>query len=167
MNKPTVYYYLFWDKPEDIKKCLMENRRVTENGCWEWTRGKAKGYGHIHIENRTYKVHRVSAWLFLGFNMKNKLLICHDCPGGDNKSCFNPEHLWLGTDKDNVRDMYEKGRIGLRGEKCPTVKLNWNKVHRIRLLLSMNVSRRIISSLFDISEWVVSDIKRNKTWKVQ
>ena len=80
-----------------IKLSLLKKRRIV-NACWEWTgcmRGKGKfaQYGRVTIKNRKYDVHRLSAYLWLGFDLSSKSLICHHC---DNSKCFNPAHLYIG-----------------------------------------------------------------------
>lgn len=79
-------------------------------GCWEWHGAKKSNrYGHIKRnshDNGTIQVHRLAYMLFFG-PIPEGLLVCHHC---DNPSCVRPEHLFLGTDLDNVRDMIKKGR---------------------------------------------------------
>lgn len=77
--------------------------------CWEWKAYKNKeGYGTFSIKNIQYLSHRVS--LKISKNVVfNGLLALHKC---DNPSCVNPDHLFLGTDKDNMIDKTNKGRHG-------------------------------------------------------
>lgn len=83
----------------------------TENGCWEWQgRKNANGYG-IFTVGHTEKVlaHRM-AWK-LAYGYMPELHCLHKC---DNPGCVNPEHLFLGTQSDNMRDMWDKGRGKVR-----------------------------------------------------
>lgn len=84
-----------------------ETFRISERGCIEWT-GSVAGYGYgvLSFYKRNYYVHRLAYRLFIG-KIPNHLMVCHRC---DNPRCFNPEHLFLGTAKDNVQDMIKKGR---------------------------------------------------------
>lgn len=75
--------------------------------CWEWIGSKdVYGYGRIYRAPRTIKAHRLSYQLFKG-PLDHRLFILHSC---DNPGCVNPEHLRLGTQKDNVTDMIKRGR---------------------------------------------------------
>lgn len=77
--------------------------------CWEWNaslRGKT-GYGAFKLNGKVIDAHRVSYELHFGIIPKG-VLVCHRC---DNRKCVNPNHLFLGTYKDNHQDGVDKGRI--------------------------------------------------------
>jgi hypothetical protein len=83
------------------------------NSCWLWTagsRGKT-GYGAFKINNKVVDAHRVSYTLYKG-EIPNGMYVCHTC---DNRKCVNPEHLFLGSAKENWQDGFDKGRIKLLG----------------------------------------------------
>lgn len=104
----------------DLGQRLLENRRVTEEGCWEWTASVTQfGYGRMSWKGRIYRVHRLSAHYWLGLELGGKVVVRHKC---DNPPCFNPSHLGLGTQSDNVNDMMERGRWAGGGKRlltCP------------------------------------------------
>lgn len=98
-----------------IKWKLLTNMRINiTNGCWEWQKGKDRdGYGQINYKQKTHRAHRVSAMIFLDFDLDSKLLVCHNC---DNSSCVNFQHLFIGTHQDNMNDRNSKGRQ-MHGER--------------------------------------------------
>lgn len=84
-------------------------RRVHKTDtCWVWTGGKAFwGYGQIWYKGKSVKTHRISWILHFGEPEKGKFIL-HKC---DNPPCVNPDHLFLGTAKDNIDDCIRKGRF--------------------------------------------------------
>ena len=78
----------------------------TEN-CWIWT-GSLNHGGYGRFGFHRLLTHRIS-WTIHNGEIPRGLCVLHDCPGGDNRKCVNPDHLWLGTLQDNNADRHEKG----------------------------------------------------------
>jgi hypothetical protein len=145
----------------------------SNTGCWNFigATNKEKGYGLIKIENRTVRVHRYIWWYFMlrdSISWKNfiesylGLEVCHKC---DNTICINPEHLFIGTHLDNIRDCRNKKRIVLpkiHGEQRYNAKLTESQVLEI---YKMEGSNKKIAEIFCIDASLVSRIKSGESWK--
>lgn len=78
--------------------------------CWLWVGVKSSdGYGSMGIDGKQVGTHRVS-WELHNGPIPDGKRVLHNCPGGDNPTCVNPAHLFLGTQKDNVQDCIRKRR---------------------------------------------------------
>lgn len=145
-----------------------------DNECWNWYGGKFKnGYGRFMCNgNRCYRVHRFSLELKLGRKLKPRHFneyALHTC---DNPACVNPNHLFLGTSKDNVRDMMKKGRdnwkrgMDHKGIKGPNVKLDECSVKMIRAMWNKgDYTQHYLAKLFDVSRGAITGIIYRSRWK--
>lgn len=139
--------------------------------CWLWTGATTRGYGQIAPDYNAVKkhmiyVHRLS-WETFNGAIPPGMLVCHNCPGGDNPLCVNPDHLWLGTLRQNLADMVSKcGQA--RGEKNRHAKLTREQVRGIIERYNKqrtNVNRFAIARDFGISENHVYRLAAGRAWK--
>ena len=148
----------------DEKQYILDRIEIDKGtGCWEWTgtyffNGYARA-GLYKRKGRKFSQHanRMSYEIFKG-NIPKSMLVCHRC---DNPKCVNPEHLFLGTTKDNMRDMVEKGR-SLYGERSINSKLTEKKVLKIR---ESKKSKEFLAEKYKVSVWTIRDVLIRRTWK--
>ena len=134
--------------------------------CWEWLAGKRTGgYGVIRIKSKSCAASRVS-WILHNGEIADGLCICHKC---DNPACVNPNHLFLGTYKDNAQDMVAKGRQGTckaKGEKSGRSKLSEKQVIEIReKYITFSPSIRQLAKEYCVPSSTLYDIISYITWK--
>lgn len=145
-----------------IGKDRIERRvdRLTRPGCWLWTGAiDGAGYGAIKDKGRQFAAHRAAFAAFVG-SIPDGAFVCHRC---DVKACVNPDHLFLGTALDNMRDKVAKGRhVASSGERNGSAKLSVDKVARIR---EARGAQRDIAALFGVSQTLISQIKLRKIWR--
>lgn len=136
------------------------------NTCWIWTGAhNHQGYGRITVDGARKPAHQIS------WEMKNGPIpvgheICHHC---DNPSCVRPDHLFLGTRKDNVQDMIKKGRRSTlahgTGERHGMSKLTCVQVVDIRKRYAAGESPKLLAIEFGIDRTHIYRITKRKIWK--
>lgn len=136
------------------------------NGCWVWKRSRRHfGYGIIRDRCKVMLAHRLS-WEIHNGPIPHGLFVLHKC---DNPPCVNPDHLFLGTQADNMADMDSKNRRfvpRLQGEQTGRVaKLTNAQAREVYDRLRRGERGSSIARRFNVSHCIVSNIKRGKTWK--
>lgn len=134
--------------------------------CWEWQGYiNDSGYGEIRCgTGPLLRAHRVSYEIYKGL-IPDGIFVCHSC---DNPRCVNPNHLWLGTNADNVHDMDKKSRrinSPQHGESHGMSRLTADDVYQIRTLADSGVSYEEIGKRFAISDVHAGRIAKRKCWK--
>jgi hypothetical protein len=130
------------------------------SGCWLWTAAANNcGYGVIKIDGDLRLAHRVSLELY-GKPIPDGFRVCHKC---DVPSCVNPDHLFSGTQSENIKDMVKKGRANRsHGETHALSKLKQSQVDSIR---SSDLSRSKLAEIYGVSGNTIRHIQINHTWK--
>ena len=133
-------------------------------GCWLWLGAlSAERYGCMSINGRSTKANRV-AWLLYRSEIPNDLCVLHRC---DVPLCVNPDHLFLGTQIDNISDRDRKLRHrALQGELHGNAKLSETDVLEIRRLAKeRSVPQKQIAARFGIHVGTVESIVGRRAWR--
>jgi hypothetical protein len=151
----------------EIKVSNHGNRKpigyyIDEKGCWicDSHKDDNRGYPEFHYNKKTITIHRYMYMVYIngGREIPKGLCVCHTC---DNPRCINPEHLFIGTQQDNIRDMVNKGRN--RSNRS----LSDNQVKQIRLLHEQNpqVPMTQIALLYKVKPDVIYKIISGKSYR--
>lgn len=132
-------------------------------GCWLWT-GWVKhpdGYGLIRVGDRVVLAHRLSWELHVG-EIAGGLFVLHHC---DTRACVRPDHLYLGTNADNVRDRETRNRRrDLIGSANGRAKLSSGQVLEIRAQRARGATVEALSKQFGVSGGLVYQIVNRRVW---
>lgn len=161
-------------------KCVDKTPGHGPNGdCWIWTGGKARcGYGHFNLKRRKRQcsAHRVMHFL-TNPDFNPALNVLHSCDFGHG-GCVRPEHLFQGTQADNLRDMRAKGREARgakhgskthpealrRGSDCSWARLNEDQVREIRVRAAQGESHSVLAQEYPVTRPMITMIVNRKRW---
>ena len=152
------------------------SRVDTSGDCWLWNASlNRNGYGYICVNGKVRSSHRLSYEWSYGPTPAG-LCVCHAC---DNPRCVRPDHLFLGTNDDNMADMVAKGRQAkgdrngsrlhpdrrARGERSAGAKLTEKSVREIRqMYVCQKFGATRIAKMFGVSKSTVQKVIRGKAW---
>lgn len=141
---------------------IFEERFTPEpnSGCWLWLQKLHKtGYGIFKYNNKQRMAHRAAWEIYVG-EIPQGLMVCHKC---DIRDCVNPNHLFLGTHKENMADMSKKGRASrLCGEDKSSSKLTESEA--VEIFYKDGLQRNIAKE-YGVSRRLVGMIKSAQAWK--
>ena len=137
----------FWDKVEKTET------------CWNWTGAlSSNGHGRFNLDGKLVSPHRLSYEMAHG-KISVGLNVCHHC---DNRRCVKPDHLFLGTQSDNMKDAHKKGRVRVINR---STKLDRQAAQDIRSGNAIGMSQRELAKAFKISRSQVRRIISFSNWK--
>ena len=145
--------------------CVIKS--TEPNDCWGWNGSYRAGYGSVNLwkdgRKTTEGAHRVSYQLHVG-QIPPGMFVCHTC---DNRVCSNPNHLFLGTNADNMRDMRAKGRWRIidpaRGERISLAKLTAADIRAIRA--DTNTNNHRTAARYGVAPQTIWKIRHHLTWR--
>lgn len=156
--RSTEFRQKFWSNVD------INNGYITDEDCWLWTNTiTPHGYGLTNIGHERFSAHRASYIMYKGIIYKGDI-VCHDC---DCRSCVNPNHLFTGTQSDNMQDCKEKGLLisfHKKGSNNIMARLTEDQVKEIRRLAKLGIYQRILAEQFKVTQPYISEIILRKVW---
>ncbi len=158
------------------KEFIIRNVSLDDNGCWLWNHAcSPSGYAVISTPEKPYCRGSRLVWKLWHGDDPGAMCVCHSC---DNRRCLNPDHLFLGTNKDNMQDAVRKGRIasGIRqgtytkpecrkkGELNGQSKLTEIQVLEIRQRRSNGELLRVLAKDYGVAMTQISQVANRKKW---
>lgn len=141
---------------------LLTKAEVAPDGCWTWMGSRDKhGYGRMRLQAGPPTLAHRASWALHFGEPPSGAMVCHHC---DNPICVNPEHLFLGTQADNVADMHAKGRGRKRspkGELSPHAKLTDAAVLELRKSTATDAAW---AAHLGVSRATIHAARARKTW---
>jgi len=132
-----------------------------QDGCWNWTSNiQSKGYGTLTWQRKMTYAHRLSYEIHYG-PIPSGAFVCHTC---DNPSCVNPEHLFIGSPKDNSSDMVAKNRQ-CKGSAFPQSKLTTRDIKEMRRLRNNGYTYQRLADRYKISKSHARHCVNKRYWK--
>lgn len=166
-GEPNRFIYGHQVRPKTGATQRFWDRVDTGDGCWEWRGAKNRlGYGMLsgpEFKGGVVRAHRFAYALLIGPIPKG-MVICHRC---DNPSCCNPDHLFAGSQSDNIHDMWRKGRNRTPyGERASAAVLTEAQVREIRDVYARGAMNGVeIAACYGIGRSTVYSIINQETWK--
>jgi hypothetical protein len=146
----------------DIDRLKAKVSVNEETGCWMWTASvNTNGYGQFRYQGRPWQAHRAS-WLLHNGDIPEGLYVLHRC---DTPLCVNPDHLFLGSQSDNLLDAVGKNRWNsgrLSGEEHGRSLVNEDDVRAIR---ASTETIRKLAAQYGISVGAIQHIRKRRSWQ--
>jgi hypothetical protein len=141
----------------DIER-FKNKYKIVDSGCWEWAGALYQnGYGMFCLRRgnrKTFLSHRISWAIHNNSSIPEKMMICHTC---DNRKCVNPDHLYLGTGKDNNTDTVKRNRGNRKvGDACTWSKITEKQVLEIR---NSDEKQKTLALKYGVDPSTISQIK--------
>lgn len=145
---------------EDADQEFLKKRiKISDDGCWIWQKSTREGYGRFLKNGKAYGAHVFSYLIYHG-KIENGLQVNHTC---HNRTCVNPDHLYAGTQKQNVSDMQSAGRANYKaGEENGNSRITEGVAKEIYKAEGVG---RVVAEKFGVSISLVYAIKKKQIWK--
>lgn len=149
-------------RPTITVEQILSRTVRSDAGCLLWTGSTRMDYGLITFRRRAWSVHRL-VWTLVSGPIPAGLNVLHKC---DTPPCCNPEHLFLGTQKDNAEDRERKHRSKHpAGQDHPMAKITESDVVEIRQLRERGLSTREIAKIYGIATVHAWQVVTRRTWR--